>query len=321
MTLLRRTHTRDKTEIMRAFDPFANPGAYAGMVIGNDLDSVLSACFLKQKFGWDVSAVYDYKNLWVGEQRELFLEKFNSGKLIAIDLDVYYAKVFSLGHHILEHRESDSLPGHARTLNPNFIRGINVADFKRKYPLGTIHFLLWLLGCHPLSRECLLTVWLADSSFINAQSHRFAKNVREWVENFLDLDLFKQMLGEVDTKEFEEELSAGVLQSLKGSDLCGATGQVTSRHLQLSGYQCQWMDPNRQNEAIQKLFGAVSGLTGWQAPTFPSQFEVIQGQRGKRSLDDLLRDHGSLDTFLKSERVFSYVFPYNDSVNYTHQFS
>jgi len=321
MTLLRRTHTQDKAQILRAFDPFTNPGDYQGMLIGNDLDSVVSACFLKEKFGWDVAAVYDYKNLWVSGERKAFLEKFNAGKFVAIDLDIYFSKVYSLGHHILEHQASDLLPGHARTLNPNFIRGVNVADFKRKYPLGTIHFLLWLLGCDSLSREGLLTVWLADSSFINGQSHKYARNVREWVENYLSLDIFKTMLDEIDTKEFEQELSAGVLQTLKGLDLCGHSGQVASRHLNLTGYQCQWSDPNSQNKNVQDLFAAISRLTGWAAPVFPGRFELMEGHRHKISLEEILGEHRSLDAFLADEHVFSYVFPYNDSVNFTHKFA
>lgn len=317
MAILRHSNTRDKNLIIQEFDPFTNPKAYDGMLIGNDLDSVISACFLKERFGWDVLGMYDYKNLWFSNRCGDFIEMVKTNRIVAIDLDVYHESLYSLGHHILERSNNDLLPKHVRTLNPNFIRGINVNNFKRKYPLGTIHFLLWLFDVKDLSRECALTVWLADSAFINGQSHKFGGNVNEWIENYLDLDMFKQMACEVDTQTFEEELSSGVLKTLCESELCKPSGQVMSRHLKLSGYQCQWQEPNQQHRQVQELFDTVSKLTGWPAPKIPSGFNLISGDRHKISIEEIVKQHKTLDGFLQDEKVFSYVFPYKDSVNYT----
>ena len=317
MALQRRTHTKDKSNLIHAFGPFVHPQNYEGMIVGNDLDSILSACFLKGKFGWDIVGTYDYKTLWFPNGRKDFLDGIEQNRFIAIDLDIYHPNLFSLGHHILEHTERDRLPGHARTLNPNFIRGINVSNFRRKYPLGTIHFLLWLFEIESLSRECELTVWLADSSFINGQSHKFGRNVAEWIENYLDLSLFKHAVGEIDTLDFEKELSQTILAPLRKLELGQSSGQVASRHLKLSGYQCQWADPNRQRRQIHDLFEVVSKLTGWPTPGIPSRFDCIEGQRAKIPLSNVLKRFGSLDDFLEQEKVFSYVFPYQDSINYT----
>jgi hypothetical protein len=287
------------------------------MVIGNDLDSVISACILKSKFGWDVAAIYDYKTLWYSAGEEDFLNKFFQGNYVAIDLDIYHPQIFSLGHHILEQKSVDILAGHARSLNPNLVRGINISKFKRKYPLGTIHFLAWLFGENDLSRQAKFMMWLADSSFINAQSHRFRENAIEWVRYYFKSDYFLGMTQRVDLPGFEESLQKEIFPALKINPLVTNSGQVMSRHFNLSGYQCQWVDPNRENESIRDLFQIVSLLTNWSAPNLPNQFLKVEGRRHKITTEEIARRFGSLDKFLSDEKVFSYVFPYRDSVNYT----
>ncbi len=317
MPILRNTNSSDRSRIIESFPPFANPDSMQGMVIGNDLDSVISACFLKNKFGWDVAAVYDYKTLWYSANEENFIDKFFVGHYEAIDLDIYHPNIFSLGHHILEQKSADVLAGHARSLNPNFIRGINVSNFKRKYPLGTIHFLVWLFGESDLSRSAKFMMWLADSAFINAQGHRFRQNAIEWVKDYFKSDYLLNMTERVDLPGFEESLQKEIFPALRKNPLVTNSGQVTSRHYNLSGYQCQWADPNRENDSIRDLFQIVSSLTGWLAPNLPKQFLKVEGRRHKITTAEIARRFGSLDKFLVDEKVFSYVFPYRDSVNYT----
>lgn len=53
-----------REEILATFEPFVHPHEIDGIVIGNDLDSLLSACLLKEIFGWDVVGIYDYSTIW-----------------------------------------------------------------------------------------------------------------------------------------------------------------------------------------------------------------------------------------------------------------
>lgn len=139
----------------------------------------------------------------------------------------------------------------------------------------------------------------------------------EWIENYLDLSLFKHAVGEIDTLDFEKELSQTILAPLRKLELGQSSGQVASRHLKLSGYQCQWADPNRQQRQLHTLFEVVSKLTGWPTPGIPSRLDCIEGQRAKIPLSNVLERFGCLDDFLEQEKVFSCVFPYRDSINYT----
>ena len=317
MTILRNTNISDRTRIAFSFEPFARPASVQGMVIGNDLDSVISACFLKSIFGWNIVATYDYKTLWYSASEKDFLARFFRGDYVAIDLDIYHPNIFSLGHHILENDSSDVLAGHARSLNPNFVRWINVTNFKRKYPLGTIHFLIWLFNQTDLTRQAKFMMWLADSAFINAQGHRFRENVLEWVKDYFKSDYLLNMTERVDLIGFEESLQKEIFPALRNNPLVTDSGQVKSRHLNLGGYQCQWSDPNRENESIAELFSIVSALTGWAAPKIPNQFLKVEGKRHTLTTGEISKRFGTLDKFLSDEKVFSYVFPYRDSVNYT----
>jgi hypothetical protein len=56
---------------------------------------------------------------------------------------------------------------------------------------------------------------------------------------------------------------------------------------------------------------------GWRAPQFPREFKAIEGLCRSAKLPDLVTKHGSFDKFLANEKVFSYVIPNKDRVNYT----
>ena len=65
MPILSNTESAERATIKTAFLPFARPDYVEGMLIGDDLDSLLSALYLHRQFGWQVKAVYcRYTNIW-----------------------------------------------------------------------------------------------------------------------------------------------------------------------------------------------------------------------------------------------------------------
>ncbi len=61
----------------------------------------------------------------------------------------------------------------------------------------------------------------------------------------------------------------------------------------------------------------LSRAVGWRAPQFPREFKSIEGVRRSAKLPDLVKKHGSFDKFLTNEKVFLYVIPNRERVNYT----
>lgn len=319
MVILQNTDQVSPDQIIDAFEPFKNPSTIEGIIIGNDLDSLLSACLLKHKFGWDISGIYNLDRIWHTTEQPAFVEKMLQGKYLAVDLDIYHPSIFSIGHHIETMTLTDKIPGHLRSLNPNLIRGIYNGNFARKYPLGTIHLLAWILGeTSNLNQESKEIVWLSDSSYINGQSHRFRANVTEWVTNFFRDPHYIQHIDEIDTELFETHIRS-LMERIRATGVRVSKGQVASRHHKLRGGQCQFSDPITQSESLGKMLKFITDITGWARPRTPSSYLLVKGVRNTDTTGNTV-SRGRLDQFLKDNRVFSYAIPNRGQINYTNGF-
>jgi len=300
------------------FLPFARPDYVSGMIIGNDLDSLLSAAYLHGRFGWPVAGVYcGYNRLWHTGDATEFWKKLESGKLFAVDLDICLGTVPSLGHHIIQLDAAEELPGHTHTLNPNVLAGRTVSQgFHWKYPLATIHFLLSLFSENDLARQAAPLVWLTDSAFVNAQHYR--ENVDDWVLNALPLPAFEAVLPTLQTLDFEQELRDSVLAPLAENTLCKplAGSNYCSKHLGLNGFQAQFDNPN--DPRIRDLADRISRMVNWPALPFPDRFEgYFQGKRSNISVQDLRAGGLAFAEWLEHHDVFSYAFVFRDRLNFT----
>jgi hypothetical protein len=278
------------------------------MIIGNDLDALLSAQFLQHTLGWPIAGFYNYTTLYHDPG-------IDPRDCVWVDLDVYDPACCSIGHHILRPTPADRIPSHRASVNPNLLRGIDQTDFIHKYPLGTIHFLLWLHDSRVKNkRACTLLLWLADSTWINAQ--RYRANVREWLTNWIPVPELLDTFEQTATVDFEAEMQTQVLSKLQLAELQPGNMQNVSQHLGLGGHQCAWDKPEDLLR-VHRVTNLIERAFGWRAPLFPREFKAIEGYRRSAKLPDLVKKHGSLDSFLANEKVFSYVIPNKDRVNYT----
>jgi len=317
MAILQNTPRVTPHQIIEAFPPFNDPDFIKGIIIGNDLDSLLSACLLKFRYNWDVVGIYNLEKIWYNQENPEFIEKLLQGKYLAVDLDIYHPSIFSIGHHIETMTRDDLIPGHLKSLNPNLIRGIHNREFNRKYPLGTIHFLTWILQeTRNLTQESKEIIWLADSSYINGQSHKYRPNVSDWLENFFSDPIFLQHFNEIDEVEFEI-LVRTLVEKIRATGIHVSRGQVGSRHLNLRGGQCQFSNPS--DPAIGRMLNLICSITHWRKPEFPLEYTQIQGARNTDSTTNTIT-RGRLDQFLAEEGVFSYAIPNQGKINYTNGF-
>lgn len=279
------------------------------MIIGNDLDALLSAQFLHDTLGWTVAGFYNYTTLYHDP-------KIDPLDCTWVDLDIHHPLVGSIGHHILKVSADDAVPDHQLTVNPNLLRGVDQTDFTHKYPLGTIHFLLWLHDRRvPKKRVATLWLWLADSAWINAQHYR--RNVEEWLQQWLPVPELIATFDQTNTGDFEEEMRDQVLSVIDIAELADDDNvQRRSKFLNLGGHQCVWNKPEELIK-VRRVTDLIERKLGWKRPEFPEQWAAIEGKRQSGRLPDLIQRHGSFDAFLANERVFSYVIPKRDRVNYT----
>ncbi|MBI2427205.1 MAG: hypothetical protein HYV29_00125 [Ignavibacteriales bacterium] len=288
--------------------------------MGDDLDAALSAhLYLAKNPASKIVGIYtEYKTLFYNSS----LSTTDLERSVYIDLDINHPSCRSLGHHIVRNNGSDALIGLRNSCNPNEIVGRSVTHgFKEKYPLGTIHFLMWLYNEPiPSTQFTEQLIWLADSAFINGQEHRFQKNTANWICNEMPHPPFVQSLKKIDTMEFETEMER-LQQQLSSLGFQKGSGQTRSRYKQLTGFQCQStaISPDGMTQYIHDIFSMIGSMTGWQISQ--SQLDIsnlrsVTGARTSESLSNILKQ-SSLDSFLSSKNVFSYAIPFRDNINYT----
>lgn len=303
------------------------------VIIGDDLDAALSAVlFLQQHPNAQIIGVYSkYQTVYYSTK----LNWEDALNAVWLDLDIYHAQCKSLGHHILRMNARDELSGLQNSINLNDLwRKSLEHHFDEKYPLGTIHFLMWWYGQEiPNLPDADVLLWLADSAYINAQANAFRKryrngqaewveragfkwNVKSWLHGAVQVKSLQSSFEQVDTLAFEEKMRALQIK-MDAHGFNQGEGQVASHHLKLFGYQCQPV--GEVGAFVRRLLEFCSELTGWKfSPTQIEPLKTLQAKAGRRNSENLDRVRAQgLENFLQSQNVFSYVFTHFDTLNYT----
>lgn len=303
------------------------------VIIGDDLDAALSAVlFLYKHPNARVIGVYSKYQTVYYSTAHTWADVLDA---VWLDLDIVHPRCRSLGHHIVRADARDALAGFHNSLNLNDLQRKTLQrNFDEKYPLGIVHFLMWLYAQEiPNVPDADLLLWLADSAYINAQARAFRKrwqngksqwteragfkwNVKSWLYGVIQIKSLQKTFEQVDTLGFEERMQA-FQAKLDVAGFGQGDGQVASHHLKLSGYQCQPV--GEVGTFMVRLLNFCAAQTGW---TFaPQQIEImepLQAQTGTRATEKLERVNAQgLAAFLQAENVFSYVFTRFDTINFT----
>jgi hypothetical protein len=289
------------------------------MIAHSDFDGIMSSMLLHEVNNWSLIGFYDLKCVWIDEQ----LSSVNDEKLpevlksaIWVDVDVYHEKIRSIGHHILKFRLDDQVPGHINSLNPNLLRKICHKDFNRKYPFGTVHFLMMLLNYTPRENELTeLLLWHPNSSLANAQ--RYSENAEAWLTGFLKINSMIKNLNKINEKSFEQLMKERVYSKLEEIGFSSGRTQIRTMNLKLGGYQCAFNDPTLEISKLEKLVNFISETMGWKRLEIPTKYKKICGNRYNITYKEIRERFGNLDSFLENKKVFSYSIPERGKVNYT----
>lgn len=314
--------------------PWLAPSREArNLIIGDDLDAALSAVlFLHTHPNAKIIGVYSkYQTVYYSADCA-WSDALNS---LWLDLDIYHTQCQSLGHHIVRLNPREKLDGLNNSLNLNDLWGKTLqTKFDEKYPLGTIHFLMWLYHQEiPALADAAVLLWLADSTYINAQANAFRRryrdgkvewveragfkwNVKSWLHGAIQVKSLQQTFEQVDTLAFEEQMRA-FQNKMDAHGFKQGDGQVASHHLKLFGYQCQPIGD--VGAFVLRLLEFCSEQTRWEfAPAQIEPLKKLQSKSGKRVSEKLDRARAQgLENFLRAQNVFSYVFTHFDTINYT----
>ncbi|TSC93117.1 MAG: Uncharacterized protein Athens101428_744, partial [Candidatus Berkelbacteria bacterium Athens1014_28] len=151
-------------------------------IISPDADGLICGLFMSEYFNWKIVGYYD-------NGKHLILKKNTRAKdCIFLDTEIFRPNIRSIGHHIVRLRQKD-FPGNwsnfKNCCNPNIIRGRTLKDgFSKKYPMGTIHFLIALTGTKiniKFADDALFAVLQADGS-INRFLDKYSDNLADWLK-------------------------------------------------------------------------------------------------------------------------------------------
>ena len=272
------------------------------MVVGTDIDALLSAAFLHHYYGWKVVDFYDLTRVHLAEG----VTWEQARKAMWVDLDVAHTEVESIGHHILTWDRLSKqylLTAHKRSLNPNLVRNIGQKDFTSKYPLSTILFLYWLADKPiTLRDETLCLLWAADSSWQNMA--KFTRNVRRWIEDWMPHPFLLETKEGWLQADYTQRMTRFTVDFNQNSPL--SLADIVSYGI-TSPAKCPIGYTDTQ---IQLILNYVCDLLGWQRLKVPNKFQVIEGQR--TPVKDV-----DWNTFALPSNVFSYAVRFSREINYT----
>ena len=152
-------------------------------VISPDSDGMLCALLMSHHFNWRIKGFYDGK--------VLLIEKgYSPQSVIYLDVEIYRKNIKSVGQHMLlpnKKHPPNSWVNLQNCISANNLREFDAKhDFQNKYPFGTIHLLVAILGniiTLEKTQNIIAPLLYTDGTF---------KNIFGYPENSLDWFKFLQ---------------------------------------------------------------------------------------------------------------------------------
>lgn len=189
-------------------------------IISPDADGMLCGLFMSHYLNWQVVGYYDNgKNL-------ILKNGVHAKDCIFLDTEIYRPDVKSIGHHISLLRKDNTeinLNNYQNCLNPNNLRGRTLKEnFSLKYPMGTIHLLLCLVGQKYAIKyldNSFFVILQADGT-INRFLDKYSENLYDWLLYFgidkVDNILNKILKKKINLIDLNKEYVGYVKKFVKG---------------------------------------------------------------------------------------------------------
>ena len=295
------------------------------IITSPDIDGILSACLLADKFGAKLAGVYTTRYLILFDGCGAKEAK----NALWLDHDVSEEGVQCMGQHLVDHSELDLLPKRGKnSFNPNnyfrqtwkkSFHGSKMKVGKRdKYPYATVHFLMAGLGveCPPPYSKHIHLLAHADGSWATCVDYKV--NTLTWKDTmFGDSQGLVNVLNSdyvLDDRNFlghsivvDELISLGVA---KRSSRSGSSSLIPSRWQNLQGKQSiNYRKNSPPNEWLTKFNGIlryVSKTTNWniEIPSLVSEMHrgLVLEVSNRGEIED-----GDFDQFMFDENIFSHA--------------
>ncbi len=163
-------------------------------IVSPDSDGLLCGLFMSNYLNWEISGFYDGKIL-------VIKKNIKPSTCVYLDIEIFRKEVKSVGHHMILYNKK-CLPTNWTNLknciSANNLRGFDMKNnFPAKYPLGTIHLLLAIIGQIEkinLPIDSLCPLLYTDGTFKNL--FNYPDNCLDWLD-FLGAKIDKTSLNDL----------------------------------------------------------------------------------------------------------------------------
>lgn len=186
-----------------------------GLILTDDIDSLLSCAILKKVRNWDIEQIFLFKADPDNNKDYLGTIDGDLHESIGVDFAKTEGKCFD--NHLCNFNCDDT--SNPESVNLNNLCNIHRGIYGEKYNLSTV-LLLWSLYNLPktgLSEEVMMFLLSVDSSYFS-YFHGFCQQNRHWMVDVLDLPEFFECQQRHEEHEFEEiALKYGIHKKSKGN--------------------------------------------------------------------------------------------------------
>tara|TARA_Y100000590_G_scaffold378817_1_gene446054 strand:- start:1091 stop:2017 length:927 start_codon:yes stop_codon:yes gene_type:complete len=275
-------------------------------IISSDYDGIICASLLNHFKGWELVGYYDMESIWISDSA-----KKNKNDIIWVDLNILPKQGRAIGGHIVSIKDEE-IPGFDTSCNPNIIAGLSSSSFKKKFPMSTILFLLWVYNIHiPKKILSKMLVLHSDSAWLKSQ--HYTDNFNWWADNMKDFP-WKWFFKNTDSKVFETRIGEILYPKLNSIHAISGYSKLRSKHLGFRSRELK-VNPDWDEDIIYNLFNLFATSLHWTPPKLPDIKYRIDGFKNKIELKKV-REYG-LNNFLKKNKVFSYTITSPKILSYT----
>jgi len=256
-------------------------------IVSPDSDGLLCGLFMSNYLGWKIVGFYDGKVLVVKNDIE-------PKSCVYLDMEIFRKEVKSVGHHMVLYNKKH-LPKNWVELK-NCISANNLRDFDMKnnfpvkYPLGTIHLLLGIVGQMQkvnLPIDSLCPLLYTDGTFKNL--FNYPDNCLDWFD-FLGAKITKTSLNDLFYNEHYTIYRLMIalnslffeLKKINDGKKGGDKIKISDKNGELINFNNKRLSQNTQDKA-KSFLALLEQKTGWKyfdASWHWGQFDIFRFQKG-----------------------------------------
>ena len=256
-------------------------------IVSPDSDGLLCGLFMSNYLGWKIVGFYDGKVLVVKNDIE-------PKSCVYLDMEIFRKEVKSVGHHMVLYNKKH-LPKNWVELK-NCISANNLRDFDMKnnfpvkYPLGTIHLLLGIVGQMQkvnLPIDSLCPLLYTDGTFKNLFNYPY--NCLDWFD-FLGAKITKTSLNDLFYNEHYTIYRLMIalnslffeLKKINDGKKGGDKIKISDKNGELINFNNKCLSQNTQDKA-KSFLALLEQKTGWKyfdASWHWGQFDIFRFQKG-----------------------------------------